>query len=180
MTATALMTAEELYALPEDERGELVRGEMRLVAPVNIDHVIVVGRLIGRLEPFCRAHDLGIIGPEGGFKLARDPDVVLAPDVAYIRADRVPPRGQRTGFQEIVPDLAVEVASPGDSASEMTERVRIYLEAGVRLVWVIDPVSETATVYAADRSARLLLPGDVLEGGDVLPDFALPLDDLFA
>ena len=62
----------------------------------------------------------------------------------------------------------------------MNEKVRIYLAAGVRLVWIVDPVAEVVTVYEPDGAARLLRPGEALDGGEVLPGFSLALDDLFA
>ncbi|HET7095367.1 MAG TPA: Uma2 family endonuclease, partial [Thermomicrobiales bacterium] len=87
--ASTRMTAEDLWALPEDQRGELIRGEMTPVTPVGNPHWKIVGRLLGRLDPFVEERGLGDVGAEGGFILRRDPDVVLAPDVAFVRAGRV-------------------------------------------------------------------------------------------
>jgi Uma2 family endonuclease len=171
------MTAEELWALPEDQRGELIRGEMTPVTPVGNPHWKIVGRLISMLGPYVDEHGLGDVGPEGGFILARDPDVVVAPDVAFVRtgrlADDVP------GFLPLAPDLAVEVISPSNSARDLSARIRLYLDAGVRQAWIVDPYERTVTVYAPDRTARLFVEGETLDGGNVLPGFQLALDDLF-
>lgn len=179
-TTTRLMTAAELEAVPEAKRGELIRGEMQPVSPTNPAHFLLTGRIFGPLWAFVSERDLGVVGSEGGFTLEVGPDTVLAPDVAFVRREAFPPKGKRLGFPRIVPDLVVEVLSPSNSASEMNEKVRIYLAAGVRLVWIVDPVAEVVTVYEPDGAARLLRPGEALDGGEVLPGFALALDELFA
>ncbi len=179
-TTTRRMTAVELEAVPEAERGELIRGEMQPVSPTSLAHFLLTGRLIRSLGNYAAEHDLGEVGTEAGFKLDVGHDTVLAPDVAFLRYEQVPPKGQRDGFHRIVPSLVAEILSPSNSASEMNEKVRIYLAAGVRLVWIVDPVAEVVTVYEPDGTARLVRPGEALDGGDVLPGFALALDDLFA
>lgn len=179
-TSTALMTARELESVPDGERGELIRGEMQPVSPTSLAHFLLTGRLIRTLGTFADTHWLGEVGPEGGFKLEIDFDTVLAPDVAFVRYDQLPPKGQRAGFQRIVPSLVAEVLSPSNTASEINEKVRMYLAAGVRLVWIVDPGAEVVTVYEPDGAARLLRPGDALDGGPVLPGFSLALDALFA
>ncbi|MBA3416878.1 MAG: Uma2 family endonuclease [Chloroflexia bacterium] len=179
MTTTALMTAEELYALPKERRGELIAGVMCPMPPVDLDHVDDVGRLIRRIGNFAEEHAPGIVGPEGGFRLHRDPDTVLAPDVAYVRRDRVPPPGERTGFPDLAPDLAVEVRSPSNTAAEIARKVVLYLEAGTRLVWVVDRPRREVTSHAPGRPPRTLGVGDTLDGEDVLPGFTLPLAALF-
>ncbi len=178
MAIATRMTAEELWALPEDQRGELIRGEMTPVTPVGKPHWRLVGKVIYALEHFAREHGLGDVGAEGGFILARDPDVVLAPDVSFVRAGRL--SDDQAGFMPLAPDLAVEVISPSNSAPEMSRRVRLYLDAGVRLVWVVDPSQRTITAYAPDRTARMFVDGETLDGGDVLPGFRLPVGELFA
>ncbi len=180
MVTTALMTAEELYALPDEWRGNLIRGVMQPMPPVDLGHVDVVGRFIRRIGNFADEHAPGIVGPEGGFRLQRNPDTVLAPDVAYIRRDRVPPPEQRSGFPDLAPDLAVEVLSPSNTAAEIGRKVAIYLEAGTRLVWVVDRPRREVTSHALGRAPRTLGVGDTLDGEDVLPGFALPLAELFA
>jgi Uma2 family endonuclease len=103
---------------------------------------------------------------------------VLAPDIGFVRADRLPPRGERGPGVPLVPDLAVEVLSPSNTATEIGRKVRIYLDAGVRLVWVADPIDVSVTARTPDRSARVLPADDVLDGGEVLPGFAVRVGDL--
>jgi Uma2 family endonuclease len=178
MATATRMTAEELWALPEDQRGELIRGEMTPATPVGKPHWKIVGHLIGKLEPFVQERRLGDVGAEGGFILDRDPDVVLAPDVAFVRGGRL--SDDQTGFMPLAPDLAVEVISPSNSASEMSRRVRLYLDAGTRQVWIVDPSERTITVDAPDRTARMFIDGEALDGGDVLPGFSLAVEEVFA
>jgi Uma2 family endonuclease len=175
-----LMTAEELFELPDDGRKyELVRGELVEMTPPGGWHgqkTLQIGaRLLVHVEP----RDLGRVYAEAGFILARDPDIVRAPDVAFVRADRVPSARDELGYVPVAPDLAIEIVSPNDRASDVLDKVLEYLEHGVRLVWVVDRKRRTVTVWTPDRVARLLGEGDALDGGDVIPGFRLPVADIF-
>ena len=179
MVTTRTLTAEDLWALPERDRGELVDGEMLPVNPVTLAHGIVVGRLVARLATWAEASAFGEVGPEVGFLLRRHPDTVLAPDVSVVTrvvAEAAPARG----FAEVVPVLAAEVLSPDDNPREIERKVDIYLEAGVALVWVVDPGRRTVSVHLPDREPQVLRGDNVLEGGEVLPGFAVALAYLFA
>jgi len=115
-----------------------------------------------------------------GFILRRNPDMVRGPDQAFIRADRIaanPPPEE--GFWEMVPDLAVEIVSPRDTASEVQAKVQDYLESGVRLVWVTYPARRQIYVHRPDALIQVLDVRGELEGGDVLPGFRLPLAELW-
>lgn len=178
-TTTRRMTPDELWALPEEERGELIEGEFFPVPPVDMDHSDPVGSLVERLRQWARAHDGGKVCVEVGFRMPRPADTVLGPDVAYIRREKVPPPGQRSGFKELVPDVAVEVRSPSNTAALIARKVGIYLDNGVRLVLVVEPRQKSVTVHLSDQPPRTLSAEDVLEGGDTLPGFALPVAALF-
>lgn len=178
-TATKL-TAADVWNLPEDRRGELIDGEMLPVTPVDADHGDTVGGLIEPLRRWTRAGHPGVVGSEVGFAPPDVPGVLLAPDVSYYPADRLPPRGQRAGFTQSPPVLAVEVLSPGNGASQIAEKVDLYLRHGVLLVWVVDPRRATVVAHTPDGLSRRLAVGDVLDGGEVLPGFSLPLAELFA
>lgn len=91
----------------------------------------------------------------------------------------VPPHGSRGGFAELAPDLVVEVVSPSDRAIEVSEKALMWADAGVRLVWIVDPRTRTVTVYRPDGAVSLLRGASELDGEDVLPGFRLPLADLF-
>jgi Uma2 family endonuclease len=173
-------TAAELLARGDDGRWELVAGEPRERASPNFAHYRVTGRMQGHLFPFVEEHGLGVVGPELSILFATDPDTVLIPDLAFVRADRIPPEDQQTGLAQVVPDLVIEVLSPANTAFEMDEKIRVYLRAGVRLVWIVNPKRRSVTVYAGDGTLRSVLPGGVLDGGDVLPGFALAIDRIFA
>ena len=117
------VTAEELLELPDDEwRHELVNGELRTLPLNGFEHGVVALTVGGRLDEYVNRRGLGVVVAAGtGFVLSRDPDTVLAPDAAFVAAERVPPPDQQDGFAELASDLAVEVVSPSDRAVEVTE-----------------------------------------------------------
>lgn len=181
-TAATPLSYADLERLPNGDRIELIEGVPFPMVPPDIDHGDAAGLLIRRIGNHLDAHDPnGRVGPEiaFGFGPGDDPITVLLPDVAYIRSDRVPPRGQRSGVSRVPPDLAVEILSPTNTVVEIETKVAIYLDGGVRLVWVFNPLRRTVTVHLPDRTARTFGEGDVLDGGDVLPGFALPVRDVF-
>ncbi len=180
MEAPKRYTVEEIERLPEDETFEVLRGEPLPMSPVSFEHLVVTAVLIEALRSFVHRRRLGIVGGEAGFILPTVPEVLLAPDVAFVRRDRLPPRSEWSGFLRLAPDLAVEVVSPHDTASEVNDKTLTYLDAGVRLVWVVDPRRRTVAVYTPDGMARILRQGDALDGGDVIPGFSMPVADLFA
>ncbi|MBW3533978.1 MAG: Uma2 family endonuclease [Gemmatimonadetes bacterium] len=174
------MALEEYLALPDEDgyRTELVRGELvrePLPAPL---HGKVVGRLCRRIGDHVETHALGEVFAESGYVLEEEPPTLRGPDVSFVSSGRLPER-PGTGFWSMAPDLAVEVLSPSNRAGEVQDKVGQYLEAGARLVWVVDPVRGTAAEYRAGGEARLFGAADALDGGHVLPGFRLPLADLF-
>lgn len=173
-----LISAAELLALANGRRVELVRGELVDMPPIGFLHFRVSGTLIIWIGTFVRERELGVAGPELGFVLARNPDTVRAPDVAFIRSDRILHRDSR-GFFEGPPDLAVEVLSPSETASEVQQKVREYLAAGTPLVWVVDPQTELVTVYYPNGMARVHGGDELVSGEDVLPGFSFRPVDLF-
>lgn len=180
MATTAMMTLEALERLPEDERGEVIRGEMLPVSPVGVEHGDIAGNALIALKLWVRTRGLGLVGGEIGFVLDRDPLLLLAPDVAFIRAERLSPAVRRQSFFSGAPDLAVEVVSPSETSPETHEKVLLYLDAGTPLVWVVHPSHRTVTVYTKDRAARIFREEETLDGGDVLPGFTVPVAEIFA
>ena len=181
MAATAtLMTAEELLNASELGRCELVRGELVMMSPAGFDHgriALTIGRLLGN---FVSEQALGVVlSAETGFQIARDPDTVRAPDVAFVRSDRVPTTGM-FGFFCGAPDIAVEVLSPSDRASAVNAKVQEWLDAGCRLVWVVDPQTRTITVHRSPREVAMFAAGDTLTAGDVVPGFSIQVGDIFS
>jgi len=179
MAAATPMTADELLHLNlPDKRTELVRGELVVREPAGFQHGVVAMNLAIAIHTFVRAHRLGtVLAAETGFKLFTNPDTVRAPDVAFIRADRVPAPPPR-GFPAMAPDLAVEVLSPDDRPGEVLQKVADWLNAGVRLVWVVDPGRRSARVYRPDGVDSQLTERDALDGEDVLPGLAIPVGDV--
>ena len=170
------MTAEELLRLNlPNKRTELVRGVLVVREPAGYQHGDVAMRLAAAIFTHVQARGLGrVFAAETGFTLARKPDTVRAPDVAFISTARLPDPPPR-GFAELAPDLAVEVLSPDDRPGEVLAKVADWLNAGARLVWVVDPVRVLARVYRADGSESMLDETDALRGEDLLPGFEYPL-----
>ncbi|HYC53056.1 MAG TPA: Uma2 family endonuclease, partial [Gemmatimonadaceae bacterium] len=112
-----------------------------------------------------------------GFRIARDPDTVRAPDAAFLDVERSK-RITRRGYADVAPNLVVEVLSPDDRPAEVLERIADWLNAGVELAWVVDPERLEVRVHRADGSLALLKDGDTLDGEDVLPGFTCVVRDL--
>lgn len=184
MATKTKLTAEDLWRLGEgDVRRELVDGEVIEMPPVGGEHGGVTGTIARRLGDHVDRHPRGkVLAGDVGFilRLATDPERVRAADVAFVSFERLP--GGRLPEKFIVgaPDLAVEVLSPSDNPIQVQQKVRDYLEAGSRLVWIIAPAARTATVYRPDGSARLLREHEALDGEDVLPGLRIPLAEIFA
>ena len=142
--------------------------------------MILAAWLTYLLTAHVEAHSLGVItASEGGFCLATDPDTVRAPDVGFIAQARLTqPTGER--YFPGAPDLAVEIVSPGDSASDIHDKVVDYLRAGTRLVWVVYPRSKTVAVYKFGAEGQIVEQDGRLDGADVLPGLSLPVRDIFA
>ncbi len=175
MSAT-LMTAEELlHANIPDKRTELVRGVLVVREPSGGRHGSVTMNLALRLGYHVEREGAGqVFAAETGFTLARRPDTVRAPDIAFVRRERLP-NPIPVGFPEFAPDLVVEVLSPGDRPGEVLAKVGDWLEAGARLVWVIDPERRIARVYRHDGTETILTSDDALDGEEVLPGFSCQL-----
>jgi Uma2 family endonuclease len=168
---TPLMTAEDLlHANIPDKRTELVRGRLIVREPAGYRHGAVTMNLTLRLGQHVQLTGAGdLLAAETGFTVARNPDTVRAPDVAFVRRERIP--SETRGFPELAPDLAVEVLSPDDRAGETLAKVADWLEAGTRLVWVIDPERRLARIYRYDGTESVFNEADELDGEDVLPGF---------
>jgi len=174
--APALMTAEELlHANIPDKRTELVRGVLVVREPPGGRHGSVTMNLALRLGNLGERTGAGqVFAAETGFTLSRGPDTVRAPDVAFVRRERLP-EPIPVGFPEVAPDLVVEVVSPGDRPGEILAKVADWLNAGTRLVWTVDPERRVARVYRHDGSMTVVTASEALDGEDVVPGFTCPL-----
>jgi Uma2 family endonuclease len=174
------MSAEQLLHAPGLGRCELLRGELVMMSPAGSEHGAIAAELAGRLRDFVKPRSLGaVFGAETGFQIAHDPDTVRAPDVAFVRVERIEGRLPR-GFFPGAPDLAVEILSPSDRASEVAAEVRDWLDAGCLAVWVVDPETRTVTVHHANRDATIVHSADTLTEETVLPGFQTPVAGIFA
>ncbi len=181
MLAQTVMTVEELVQLPErDVRRELIQGELIEMVPPNARHGAVAARLAAQLLRHVEARGLGSVGVESGFVLHRDPDTVCAPDVSFVRADRVPAAGEPEAYWEGPPDLAVEILSPSDQPDLVAQKTTAYLRAGTRMVWLVDPAACTVTVHGPGTAPRTLSGDEQLPGGHILRGLEVAVAELFS
>jgi len=162
--------------MPDDGyRYELVGGELKRMSPAGWKHGRVGGRLARMLGLHAEQHGLGeVFLAETGFLLARDPDTVLAPDIAFIRQERLAAMKSEEAFWPGAPDLAVEVISPGDTAREIDEKVKAWLDGGALAAWVVSPAWRTVTIYRSATDIKVLTERDELSGEGVVPGLPLP------
>ena len=182
-TATTFLTAKDVNDLPENPkvwRYELVEGELVEVSPAGMVHTLIVGLVYRLLANHADEHDLGLVIVDGlGYVLERNPDTLRVPDVSFVSRNRLPETGPSGSFADIVPDLVVEVVSPGNTAAELRRRTRDYIAAGVRIIWIAWPEDLSVSVYTENLVAIELDATDRLDGGDVLPGFSVTVAELF-
>lgn len=175
------MTADELGRLPKvDKLYELVRGELITMSPAGYDHGQIGQNFLLLLHSYVKKADLGgVVGPDTGFVLGRNPDTVRGPDGAFVKKERIPtPRPIK--FWEGAPDLAIEVLSPSDSATEMDAKVQEYLDAGATEVIVVTPKMKMVKIFRHGQTATVLRSGDILRDLESVPGFQCHIDEIFA
>ena len=181
-TARKLLTADELLELPDDgKRYELVRGELIEMPPPGIKHTVVTGRIGRRLGNFVEERGLDFIdGPEAAAYFEQEPDTVRAADYALISRERIPDQLPDRGYVfGAVPDLVVEVISPGHRETTVANRVRMWLDAGVRLALVAYIATREIVAHHADGTMQRFGMEDTLTCEPLLPSFACPVADIF-
>jgi Uma2 family endonuclease len=178
-TASRQKTAEDLYANPVPGKcTELVAGRILVREPPGYRHGFVASRCLVAIATFVNPRRLGhVLAAETGFILARSPDTVRAPDVAFVSSGRVPLH-QPAAYLEQAPDLVVEVASPSDRPSRVRAKISDWIGAGVRIVWQIDPERRTVHVFRQRGEPSAMDANGILDGEDVLPGFRVRLSDL--
>ena len=174
------ITPEELLKLPDGERYELVDGEL-VEGVMSGESVWVAGRLFRRIDEYCETHRLGIVLTDGQSYqcFPDDEDRIRRPDVSFVKAGRLPLNQFEQGHCRIAPDLAAEVVSPNDLFADVERKANEYLSAGVHLVWVLNPETQTILVYRPDGSMAHLSSKNELDGESVLPGFKCPVKSLF-
>ncbi len=168
------MTLEEF--LESDLEGyEYVKGEIILMPAASLEHGIICSKVYLSLALYVQEHQLGIVvTPDTGFQVG---ERVLKPDVAFLSKDRLPDDTSRAC--PVPPDLAVEVISPSDAFQRVIDTAFAYLEAGTQIVWVIEPKSQTVTVFRSETDIKTLTRKDTLTGEDVVEGFSCPVAQLF-
>jgi Uma2 family endonuclease len=184
MTTTVLerptVTAPPIPA--DDGLYEIVNGERVELPPMSIFAARIGSQIGAKVEHFGETHNLGVMVIEGLFRLRLPQERNRRPDVAFVSYQRWAkdqPVPEEANAWDVVPDLAVEVVSPTDIAEDLMEKIGEYFQANVRLVWLVYPRQRIVHVYEALTKIRVLLRGDELDGGAVLPGFRLPLATLF-
>jgi len=174
-------TATEKDVVEAEEREnrlcELVDGTL-VEKAVGFEEARLALRLGHLISSYLDQNDLGIcVGADGMMRNA--PGLVRIPDLSFISWDKLPGReAPQEPIPDLAPDLAVEVLSEGNTKAEMARKVREYFEARVRLVWLIDPRKRSARVFSTVEKSTVVRANQALDGGDVLPGFALLLSDL--
>ena len=157
-------------------RYALIRGVLYRMSPSMARHGRIGSAIDWHLRGFVAARGLGAVYNQSGFILERDPDVLLEPDLAFVQASRVP--ADEDAYPPLAPELVVEVTSPSQTGPSIEEKVALYLAAGVRLIWAVDPAKRTVHVRRADGTDLLLGERDTLLGEDVLSGFQLVVAEL--
>lgn len=173
-------TPDDLLHMPGGESYELVNGQL-VEKNMGFESSFIGGQLLFFLVSHCYSKGLGWVLPaDTSYQcFADDPNKVRKPDCSFIAAGRIGPGARPKGHCRLVPDLVVEVVSPNDEFSQVSTKVREYLDAGVRLVWVVDPVGEEVLVYRSNNTRTMLTSQDELDGEDVIPGFRCLVAKLF-
>ncbi len=179
-TTTALLTAEQFFELPDPGcPADLVRGEVVMMNMPGYQHGVICARIARYVGTFADQNDLGsVLSNDSGIITERGPDTVRGADVAFYSYARVPKHETPLGYPKEKPELVFEVKSPYDRWKEIHRKIGEYLSAGVLIVCVVDPETETVVAYSADKRDATYQIDDVLTL-DVLPGFAVAVRKLF-
>lgn len=178
VAASPRLSPEEYLKLPDHDRFELVGGKL-VALPASVRSSRVATRIASLLDHHANAHRLGMVwGADALYRCFADPNIFRKPDASFIARERLVDVPFDEESISIVPDLIVEVLSPGDLAYEIDRKIQDFLGAGVRLAWRINPKMKTALIYRADGTVRHVVAEDELDGEDVIPGFRCRLGDL--
>ena len=176
-----ITTADELFAISSDgRRYELVNGNLRMISPAGGRHGRLAGRIGWLLSNHVNAERCGIVlAAETGFRLSVDPDTVLAPDVAYVEGSRYEAVENETGYLPFAPDMAIEVLSPNDRFSRVESKAFTWLDAGCRLVLLVDPETESVHTYRSRQQIQIFERNEIVDCSDAVPGWTLPVEHIF-
>ena len=172
------VTIDDMYHMPKDgQKYELVDGEV-VVSPAGMLHGEIATNIVRIIATYLDDHpigkvygdNVGLIFPTGNLR---------SPDVFFVRTEKLPGGKSPSTFGELVPDLAVEVLSPGDSPRYVANKIGEYLECGVPLVWVVDPGAQTVTAYRSLTSIQQFNANDTISAEPILPGFSCLVSRFF-
>jgi Uma2 family endonuclease len=180
-TVARYCTPDELLALSNGEAYELVDGSL-VEKKMGAESSLIAAELIGILLAFIKTNRLGFLFADGlGYRcFTNSPNEVRKPDISFIRAGRLEEGRFPKGFLPFAPDLAIEILSPGDLATEIDEKVEQFLTAGTSQIWIVNPAMRTVRVHQNGGLVVVLHAEDELTGGNVLPGFSCRVAELFA
>ncbi len=178
MSTRMILTTDELERLPKPDQGggyELDEGEPVYVSPNSIEQAKLIQRIYGLLEEWAKANSRGLVTPDSWFELASG--LVRAPDVAYVPRDRISNLDPKH-TAKVIPSLVVEVLSPFNTAREMTRKIKQYRDAGVDLIWVVDPEKGEVDIHGPGP-LKTLRKGDFLKHDQILPGLSISVSVIF-
>ena len=157
--------------------GELIEGEVNELTPPGFEHGLISGNICAKVGNFAEANKLGEVLATCGFILARNPDTVRAPDVSFVRAEKIA-KAKTPRFSEVPPDLAVEVVSPSDAYSAVVKKARMYLQAGVEEVWIVSLSTRTVEIFRSLTESKIIDEFGAIKS-PLLPGLNLPVREIF-
>ncbi|GBC99080.1 hypothetical protein HRbin17_01601 [bacterium HR17] len=177
VVAKRTWTDEELLKIKHEGKVELVDGEVIFMPPAGLEQGGISADLLTRLNNYVRRHKLGrVFDAQTGF---RPHNNMRAPDIAFVSKERLPQKLPK-GFLQVAPDLVVEVFGPHETVGDYEGKVQEYLSWGVRLIWLVDPNTQTVTVIRQNGERKTLKGNDVLSGEEVVPGFKIRVKTIFA
>ena len=180
ITKTRPMTAEEFLNMPDDGfRHELIMGELVEMPPPGQYHAEIGSIVDGSLGPHVRGARIGKVYTEYGYILSFGPDTVRAPDLSFISRERLEAIGETRGYWPGAPDLAIEIISPSDRYTDVADKVQEWLDAGARMVVVINPRNRTVEIHRSNGDVEILAEGDTLDGAEVVPGWRIAVAEIF-
>lgn len=179
MVTRTRLTLDEFLALPETEPGsEYFDGEVRQKVSPNLYHGILAARLAARFIAWVEHNEEAVVGVEVRH-VATALNTAFLPDVHVTKMSRLAGHGTESPLT-VIPDIAVEVLSPGDRPAAVLEKVDMYSALEIPALLLVDPQDRTIRIYRAGQSARTYTEDESIDLSHVLPGFVLDLKDLFA